>query len=105
MLSARKSRGPDVQGPDEPLAVADGLSLDEEGLALDLDPVAGARRWHLGHAQVDAGGFGPEPRIAVVCDGIGTPCNNAHESGCAAIGNCGLTKRHWSAELSEAPRV
>ncbi len=26
-------------------------------------------------------------------------------SGCAAIGNCGLTKRHWSAELSEAPRV
>ena len=41
----------------------------------------------LGHPQVDAGSFGPEPRIAVVCDGIGTPGDDAHQHGRAAIGD------------------
>ena len=37
------SRGPQIDGPDQPLAVTDRLALDEEGIAVELDAVAGAR--------------------------------------------------------------
>src|SRR5690606_4793782 len=59
----------------------------EEGVALDLDAVAGARVRHLGHTQVDPGGLGPEPRVAEVGDRIGAPGNSAQQDGRAAVGD------------------
>src|SRR5690625_2289243 len=81
------SRGPQIDGPDEPLAVADGLALDEEGVPADLDTVTGARVRNLGDAQVDPAGFGPKPRIAEVADRVGTPGDDAHQDGRAAFGD------------------
>jgi hypothetical protein len=86
-LSFIPIRRAQIDGPDQPLAVTDRLALDEEGVALDFDPVTGARRWHLGHGQVDPGGPGPEPGVKEVGDRIGTPGDDAHEHRRAALGD------------------
>src|SRR5690606_35849937 len=83
---ASVSRWPQIDGPDQPLAIADWLALDEEGLAVDLDTVAGARVRHLGDSQVDPGGLGPEPRIAEGCDDIRATGDHPHQNGRAAVG-------------------
>ena len=50
--------------------------------------VADHRRgaWYFGHAQVDPGGVGPEPRVAEIGDGVATPGDDAHHLRRAAIG-------------------
>jgi len=44
--------------------IAHRLALNEEGLAVDLDPVAGAQIWDLCRVQVDVGGFRPEAKTS-----------------------------------------
>ena len=68
-------------------AVTDRLSLNQEGFAVDLDPVAGARVRDFCHPQVDARGFRPEPRITEFTDSIRTPGDGTHQNGRAAIGS------------------
>ena len=68
-----------MNGPDEPFAVAHWLALNEKRLVVDLNPVARARGWHLGHAQIDARGLGPEPGVAEVADSVGTPGDGTHQ--------------------------
>jgi hypothetical protein len=65
--------------------VTDWLALDEECIAVDLDPVAGARVRNLGHAQVDPRRLGPEPGVAEVGDGVSAPGDDAHQHRRAAI--------------------
>src|SRR5690606_3723190 len=50
------------------------------------DSVAGTRGCHLGDAQVDAGGFRPEPRLAETGDLVRTSGNDTHTHGRSAIG-------------------
>lgn len=73
---------PNLMGPHP---VADALALDEKGIAVYLDPVAGARVRHLGHAQIDPGGLRPKSRIAKVADSVGTPGDEARQHGRAAV--------------------
>jgi len=68
--------------------------MDEESIAVDFHPVTGARVRYLGHTQVDAGGFRPEPRVTKVSDGISTPGDDAHQNRRAAIGDVDRVPPH-----------